>query len=357
MSKTIRRILVTSISCIVVGAVLFAAGTWMGGETGFYINRTGFHSSRELREASGKQLAVLEKTELDSFRSMDIETDYNDIEILPSEDGRYYLEYRLYTYGSEPQYHVSQDTLTFQCIQNPQTQMNVAGFMVWNTNSSREQGVVRVYVPNDLPLQAVSLTNSDGNLQYNGPDADIFQITSSYGNVNLTGRKAGQITISASDGTIVCHSVECDRLQLENHYGDTDLGDITASELKIDVSDGAVTMKQMDTGIVDIVNQYGSVDGKAVIADVFSLKMSDGSCSLKQADLKQADLENSYGSLDIELTGVEDDYNYDLKNTYGSITVGKREQEEKYEKDHGSKRNINASASDGDMVLSFTAGK
>ena len=59
---------------------------------------------------------------------MDIEKDYNNIEILPSEDGRYYLEYRLYTYGSEPQYHVSQDTLTFRCIQNPQTQMNVAGF-------------------------------------------------------------------------------------------------------------------------------------------------------------------------------------------------------------------------------------
>ena len=83
---------------------------------------------------------------------MDIEKDYNNIEILTSEDGRYYLEYRLYTYGSEPQYHVSQDTLTFRCIQNPQTQMNVAGFMVCNTNGTREQGVVRVYVPNHIIL-------------------------------------------------------------------------------------------------------------------------------------------------------------------------------------------------------------
>jgi len=84
-------------------------------------------------------------------------------------------------------------------------------------------------------------------------------LTSSYGNVNLTGRKAEQITI----------------------------------------------------------------DGKAMIADGFSLEMSDGSCNLKQADLKQTDFE----------------------------------QEEDYEKDHGSKRNINASASDGDIVLSFTVGK
>ena len=42
--------------------------------------------------------------------------------------------------------------VTFRCIQNPQTQMNVAGFMVCNTNGTREQGVVRVYVPNHIIL-------------------------------------------------------------------------------------------------------------------------------------------------------------------------------------------------------------
>lgn len=52
-----------------------------------------------------------------------------------------------------------------------------------------------------------------------------------------------------------------------------------------------------------------------MIADGFSLEMSDGSYNLKQADLKQTDFEQD------------------------------------------SKRNINASASDGDIVLSFTVGK
>ena len=59
---------------------------------------------------------------------------------------------------------------------------------------TREQGVVRVFVPNDIPLKTVSLTNSDP-IYNTMARMQIYSITSSYGNVNLTGRKAEQITI------------------------------------------------------------------------------------------------------------------------------------------------------------------
>ena len=355
MSKTVKRVLIVSASFIIAGMGFFTLGKCMGGETGFAINRTGLHTNRELKEASAKQLAVLEKTELEGFRNMNIRVDSNDIEIVPSDDGRFYLEYRLYTYGSDPKYRVDQGTLDFECILEPLGQMNV-GFLVWDTGSSYENeiGTLKVYVPKDRQLDNVKLQNSDGDIRYGGPDAKAYDLSSSYGNVELEDKNADQIMISSSDGKIKCRSVTCKTFAVKNSYGSLELSGIKAESLAIEASDGKISLDQIDAGSMDIENQYGGLDGKALKADAFSMRMSDGKCVLKQADFKKTKMKNSYGTLDIQLVGREEDYNYDIKTTYGSITVGGSKSDEEFNQDNRAERNFTAAASDGNIVITHT---
>lgn len=352
MNKAIKGVLTVSGCCILAGAVLMTIGRFMGGSPGFWINKTGFHTNSEFKEASKQHLSVLEKTELEGFDEMFIDAGYNDIEVIPSKDGHFYIEYRLYSYGPEPEYRVEQGKLSLTCGQEPQNSMDI-GVMVWSTGQTHEQGSLKLYVPEHAALKMVQLTSSDGCVKYDGPNSDEFNLTSSYGNVTLKDKKAKKVRLNAADGKIDSSSVVCEEFILNNSYGNTDLDHISADKIEIEVSDGNVTMTGIDSGSIDIVNHYGGVKGNAVKAEDFSLEMSDGSCSLKRADLKKSLIENTYGSVEVELTGSALDYNYDLETTFGSITVGGREWEEGYRKDNGADRSIEGTTSDGDFIVSY----
>lgn len=356
MSKLTKRVLIVAGCCIVCGLGLLTAGRALGGEMGFWIDRTGIYTNQDIRNRSKENLYVMEKTELDSFNSMEVLVENNNIEIVPSDDGHYYIEYRLYARGSEPWYQVENGVLTVKCVMDKDSSYSYgAGFMVWDTGSSFQRGTVKIYLPEDIPMKLVKLGNNDADLTYNGPDADTYDFTSSYGSMNVSGGKAGKMYLNASDGNITCHSVECDELILNNNYGKTDLSAVTTGKLTIDASDGRISMKQIMAGSISIKNTYGGLTGKEITADSFYVKMADGSCDLETADLKESFFENTYGTVKVELTGGEKDYNYQVESTYGSVKVGGSSyKEEGYQKDNGAKRSLTVNANDGNVVISFT---
>lgn len=351
MNKLVKGVLGVSIVCIVAGTGLFIAGRLLGGQPGFWMDDTGIHTNREFQEKHSFHLLEMEKEKLDRFQNLDVETDYNDIEIVPSDDSNFYLEYRLYAQSTDPQYQVDQDTLSFQCIQEPVTDMDI-GFFIANTDKKQEQGFVRIYIPKDARLETVKLNNSDSRIRYNGPDADTFHITSAYGEIHLEDKKAKTITLTSSDGDILCHSLSCEELALKNQYGETGLENIEAKDVTLEASDGMISIKNLEANSITVTNQYGEVKGDGIRTEAFSLTMSDGECLLKQADLKQTEFENTYGTFEVELTGKENDYNYSILSDYGTIVLGGREWDKNYEKNHGAKRNLTGKLSDGNVIIS-----
>lgn len=357
MSKLTKRVLIAAGFCIVFGLGLLTAGRALGGEMGFWIDRTGIYTNQDIRNRSKENRYVMEKTELDSFDSMEVLVENNNIEVVLSDDGHYYMEYRLYARGSEPWYRVENGVLTVKCVMDQDSSYSYgAGFMIWNTGSSFQRGTVKIYLPKDSPMKVVKLGNNDADLSYDGPDADTYDFTSSYGSMSVSGGKAGKVYLNASDGNITCHSMECDELILKNNYGKTDLSDITTNKLTIDASDGRISAKRIKAGSVSIENTYGGLTGELIEADSFYVKMADGNCNLEKADLKEAFFENTYGTVDVELVGSEKDYNYKVETTYGSIRVGGSSfrEGEGYQRDNDAERNLTVAAEDGNIVISFT---
>lgn len=355
MNKRTKGILGAAGVSMIVGAGLMLAGRFMGGETGFYIDRTGIYTNQDIRERSRQNLYTMEKTQLEDFHSMEFLVEYNDIEVVPSKDGHFYMEYQLYLRGDEPRYEVEDGRLTMKCVQEVNSStFHGVGFLAWNTDTSSQHGMVRIYAPQGIRMREIKLSNSDGSLTYDGPDADIYDFTSDYGAIHVNRGNAKQIYLYASDGNITCDSVTCEDFTTENQYGRTELKDISAKNMKIDASDGKIILQQINTDSATIVNQYGRVEADQIKADVLSVTMSDGTCSLRRADLGNAVFENTYGTVAAELEGRKQDYNYDLETTYGSITVDGDKLEESYRKDNKAQRNLTVTAKDGNVQISFT---
>ena len=357
MSKLTKATVIAAGICIGLGLGLLTAGKALGGETGYWIDRTGIYSNQDIRERSEEKLYTMKKTQLDSFSSIDVLVDNCSIEVLPSDDGSYYMEYRIYADGQEPGYHVENGTLVMKCVREENYGGTYgAGFLVWNTGSTFERGSVKIYVPHDIRMKLVRLANSDADIDYDGPDADTYDFTSQFGAVNLKDGKASSVVLNASDGNITCESIKCDELTLNNNFGRSELSDISAKNITINSDDGKIFMKRVTAGSVSIVNTFGGLDGKVITADSFYANMSDGSCSLKNADLKNAVFENTFGIVAVELTGSEQDYNYNLSTTFGTIDVGGSscKAEEGCVKDNNAERILTVKAGDGDIKVSFT---
>lgn len=88
-----------SLGCILSGIFFLFAGTLLGGIPGFYVDRTGVHTSRE---AADQRRNVFQNTvELDAFDRIELDVSYvEDVALVPSD--RYAVEYRTWGSAEEP---------------------------------------------------------------------------------------------------------------------------------------------------------------------------------------------------------------------------------------------------------------
>lgn len=354
MRKITRVTLTTAGICIIAGLGFSLAGWFMGGEPGFWINRKGLFTNQDLREQSQSQMEVLEKTELEPFEDMDLRIDYNDIFIEPSEDGRYYMEYRLSSRGRKPEYGVKNGILTVTCTRDPQESRNWGGmgFLVMGDGIYREAGRATIYVPEEASLGMVKLSSNAGSVVYHGPQTKTLEITSQYGGTTIRDGAAETVRLTASDGSVFLDGGAYTELYLVNKYGATDLEEITAETIDIQAADGQINMDSVSASSIALEDKYGAINGSRINADSIKVKQSDGACRFQKADIKEGTFENSYGRTELDLVGNETEYNYDLTMKYGSIKINDRKfEEESVRENNGADRTLTITASDGSIRI------
>lgn len=354
MNKFVRYLIVTAGACTIMGFGLIMAGRILGGEPGFWIRSDGFHTNQDMRHDRAGQIATLEKTEMEPFESINIQVDFNHITVKPSDDGRYYLECRLFTRKNKPEYDVKDGVLNLTCIMEPDSYASygTSGFFIVNTDSVNQNGEVTVYVPNDIPMDLVKLYSNDGDVAYEGPEAKTLDFTSKYGGIQLKSPKAENAYLTLSDGTVSLDGGSFTTLNLTNKYGNTTLNRITASRIDIKASDGNLTMKEIIAGSLTTENKYGKTVLDSVTADSLMMDQNDGDCTIRNADINSGCFENKFGDITLELTGLEADYNYNLKMKYGKIRLnGQTYDEEDYHKNNGASKNIRTDSNDGNVRI------
>ena len=111
MKKSKKIILTISAVTLTAGVLLTGVGYMMGGRFGFVFSDGKFISADNMDQE--KLPFVLEKKKLDSVKNIDIHiASYADIEVLPSKDNAFYLEYTLPGEYPKPVLECADGTLT-----------------------------------------------------------------------------------------------------------------------------------------------------------------------------------------------------------------------------------------------------
>ena len=187
MKKSKKIILTISAVTLTAGVLLTGVGYMLGGRFGFVFSDGKFISADNMEQE--KLPFVLEKEKLDPVKNIDIRiSSYADIEVLPSKDNAFYLEYTLPGEYPDPVFECADGTLTLS--QENREPIAVFGFGL--SGSAYSDQKVTLYVPEKAELSSCKLYSDSGNIQVSGLTASDFGLGCDYGDVilkNVTGKR------------------------------------------------------------------------------------------------------------------------------------------------------------------------
>ena len=87
MKKWMKACMVTGLSCMIVGAVLYGAGYVFGGKT--YVRTADLNHFGTSGASEQTASSILPKTQVDDYRNLDIHLDMLDLNVVRSEDDQF----------------------------------------------------------------------------------------------------------------------------------------------------------------------------------------------------------------------------------------------------------------------------
>ncbi len=208
-----QKIWKLSFLCVGLGAVLLFAGKMMGGSAGFYIDRSGVHSSGEVMEKS----ILRDEKRLEKFDGMEIEAEYADVEIIPSD--HYGVEYCVEGNRNRLTCEVQDGKFVFR-VQEEITIRVVNFSFDLEMFESDDDYFVKVYIPDDALLSYAEIKTEDGKIQIGKLRADSLTIKDEYGDVELKGFQGGDFKAVLEDGNLHAQDMKAKSIDIKDEYGD-----------------------------------------------------------------------------------------------------------------------------------------
>lgn len=315
MKTTTKSIVIVSTCLMIGGMVIGGIGFFMGGRPGVQISRQGILSTSTKSEP-----CELKKTELDDFSKAKITIDsYADVQVLPSDDDNFYLEYLLDKSYGKPEYSVEDDTLTIRQLNHSIGFINI-GF---ETNETLKNTYLRLYVPKGNALDFMDLYNDTGDVTISDTDFKNSKISVDYGALTLNNTRFDSLDLHLDSGDFIADDTQITTLNLKNEYGKNDLKNFKGDFITADLDTSSLTVNALELGSLDCVVEYG----------------------------------------DVKLTLPEklDTYTFDISVEYGDIMIPKDapkgfhkeryDDEEYYQTDGDGKRLIHVKSDTGDVVI------
>lgn len=264
MKKWMKACMVTGLSCMIVGAVLYGAGYVFGGKT--YVRTADLNHFGTSGASEQTASSILPKTQVDDYRNLDIHLDMLDLNVVRSEDDHFYISYEAQSKNGKPAvtYSVENDTLTVNERETKGHYVNIdVDFLadLLNRKEERQQkNLITLYVPERTKINHVkidgdmsdirlsSMTVTSGSLQtYSGDvvidDCDIrhFGLKTDMGAVDIEGtpevltKLAIQVTTDMGDIDV------SERLNGKVMENETD--NLQTFEQKVEKATGSLTIE------------------------------------------------------------------------------------------------------------------
>lgn len=295
MNRTLKAVIV-AVALIVVGAVLAGCGLFA------------MDGAWDLFSGSGK-LITTQETITGEFTNIDIDTDWADLELLPSPDGTCY--YKAATYDNMfCSYTVENGTLKISQDDSRKWHQHIG--IYWEKTS------LQVYLPEDVYGQLTIQSDTSDVMIPADFTFENITITTDTGDVNLSCQVTQQLSMTSTTGDMAVRGIAPQSITAAATTGDVYMEDITCNDLSVSTSTGFCRILRAD---VAQSLSAASTTGDKYLADVqcgtLKMEASTGDSELRNVVVAgDAKLESDTG--DWELEGF-DAANISIETSTGDV--------------------------------------
>ena len=228
MKKTNKHLLAAGGIFCAVGILFFGIGVASGGRN--YVKTADLNriSGAAMMDSSDSH-AILSKTEIHSFSSLNVDLKNLDLDIKASDDDRFYISYNIETTdGMLPlSYQVQNDALNIveknghESSSYIHIDINFLQEMLGQSHVIENSNKVTVHIPKKTDLSG-------------------FSCKMGYGDINVESLNAQKTVIQSEDGDITISDSTFNNLELSADLGDLKIKDTTFTNSQFEMMDGDV---------------------------------------------------------------------------------------------------------------------
>lgn len=309
MKKTNKRLLVAGDILCVIGVLFLGVGVASGGKN--YVKSADLNRiSGTATMDSGDSHAILSKTKIDAFSSVNVDLRNLDLDIKESDDENFYIAYNIETNkGMLPlSYQVQDDTLNIvekkgnESYSYIHIDINFLQEMLGQSHVIENSNKVTVYIPKKN-------------------DMSSFSCKMGYGDLDIESLNARQAVIQNEDGDIKIAGSTFENLELKDELGNLKIKDTTLINSQIEMDDGDIQAENVTfTGKNEIRSSLGDITlsiPKETLADL-SVEAEASEINVPEELGKVMTDEDDEQSVD---SGNKAQNSLEIKSEDGDITI------------------------------------
>lgn len=271
MKKTNKRLLAAGGIFCAVGILFFGVGVASGGRN--YVKTADLNriSGAAMMDSSDSH-AILSKTEINAFSSLNIDLKNIDLDIQSSDDDNFYISYNIETNdGILPlSYQVQNNALNIvekkghESYSYIHIDINFLQEMLGQSHVIENSNKVTVYIPKKTDLSS-------------------FSCKMGYGDMNVESVNAQKAVIQNDDGDVTISGCSFEDLELSTDLGDLNIKDTALTDSQIKMMDGDVNAENV------------SFNGKST----FNSSLGDITLSIPEKNLTSLSIQAEASDIDI----------------------------------------------------------
>lgn len=334
--KTIWKVIIV---CVVVGLILAVLGLSLGASREVSFGKSGPHV---VDNAEAQKIAELD---LDKIENIDVQASYADIEFVESD--QYGIE--IVYYEQEPSWHLDDGTLTVSF--NEDNTVHLFNFSLQDKTSS-----VKIYLPRQADLGAVSLQTDSGYIDIGSFKALDTRIYNDYGDVSLTDVTSDSLYLELNSGQAVAANVTAQEIAYSNDYGEGVFTTIATKSLTVNHDSGDFTLNGCQTDKIEIKSAYGKISAAdLVVATGTNIDADSGDIDVSGNFAGETVIYADYGDIMFATAKEKGDYSWAIATDYGNITFDgeKMGDNARVESGNVSKNHLKVNADSGNIEILF----
>lgn len=336
--KKLSRI---SLILIGIGLILALTGFFMGGKLGIVRDNSKF-------KVFDSKETVIKNEELSSFKSIDITSNFNNIDIIKSD--RYAIEMQYEGDNSEVNYTIKDEKLVIEESKLKNKGINI-DFRIGDSQIPR---YIKVYVPSGVDLDSIDVKSDNANITMNDIIASDILLHCEYGNINAENINTDIFKVEMDNGNINIKKLNSNNnAVLKNLYGNIQINDSTFNKLSNDVTNGSLNMENTSIDNVIINNEYGNIKSHSLITNGLQIKSDNSKIDLDGEFKGNTSIKSDYGDVKIKTNIPQELYNYSVSCEYGNIKIGKEKFENNIKINNNKENSIDIVSNNGNINIDF----